>query len=185
MSVRVKRWLLLIVLIGGVVAVDQMSKQHVIDSLLVGETVELVPALAPYFQITRSYNTGSAFGFLPEAGDLFLIIAVIVVIGLVLFYERIPDEASITRIATGLVCGGALGNAIDRIRHEHVVDFIHYRIPDVISNISNLADHAIVLGVILIFIDSLRLERAERRAAKAGNLPENSPAEIQRESQQD
>lgn len=193
MSLRVKRWLLLIVLIGGVVIADQTSKQHIIDTLLVGETAEPIPALVPYFQITRSYNSGSAFGFLPEAGDLFLIIAVVVVIGLILFYERIPDEASITRIATGLVCGGALGNAIDRIRHEHVVDWIHYRIPDVVSNISNIADHAIVLGVILIFIDSMRLERAQRRAereakrqaASSANLPEGSPGDVQRESQQD
>lgn len=166
MSVRVKRWLLLVVVIASVIAADQASKQAVIDSLLVGETVELIPALAPYFQITRSYNTGSAFGFLPEAGDLFLVIAVVVVIGLVIFYPRIPDEAGLTRFATGLVCGGALGNAIDRVRHEHVVDFIHYRIPDVISNISNIADHAIVLGVILIFIDSLRQDRRERATAE-------------------
>jgi signal peptidase II len=185
MSVRVKRWLLLLVLIAGVIAADQASKQRVIDTLQVGETVELVPALAPYFQITRSYNTGAAFGFLPEVGDIFLIIAVVVVIGLILFYERIPDDAGITRIATGLVCGGALGNAVDRIRHEHVVDFIHYRIPDVISNISNVADHAIVLGVILIFIDSMRLERAQRRAAATDDLPEGSSTEVHRESQQD
>ena len=79
------------------------------------------------------------------------------------FYDQIPDEAQITRIATGLICGGALGNAVDRIRHEHVVDFIHYQIPGVISNVSNLADHAIVFGVALILIESWRVDREEQK----------------------
>ena len=85
--------------------------------------------------------------------------------GLFWYYPRIPHNARLSQIATGMVCGGALGNALDRIQHGHVIDFIHYRIPDVISNVSNLADHAIVLGVVLIFMDSWRLDRIEARQA--------------------
>jgi signal peptidase II len=56
-----------------------------------------------------------------------------------------------------------LGNALDRIQYGLVVDFIHYQIPGVISNVSNLADHAIVAGVLLFFVDSWRSDRKRRR----------------------
>lgn len=160
--VLTKRWIMVGLVIVGILAADQISKLVVTNELEFYESVQPIPALSDYFQFTRTSNTGSAFGFLPQAGDLFLIIAVVVVLALLYFYPRIPDEGHVTRLATGLVVGGALGNALDRLHYGHVVDFIHYRIPDVISNVSNLADHAIVFGVILIFIDSFRLERLQK-----------------------
>jgi len=158
------RWWVLISTTLVVLLIDQISKRVVVENMLLGESVTVID---PVFRITRSFNTGAAFGFLPEAGDLFLVIAIIVIIGLFFYYPRLPADARITRLATGMVCGGALGNAFDRIQYEHVVDFIHYRIPGMISNVSNLADHAIVFGVILIMIDSWLQERREAQAAAA------------------
>ncbi|MEQ8675691.1 MAG: signal peptidase II [Aggregatilineales bacterium] len=165
MSVKLKRWLILLGTIVSVLLSDQLSKLWVIDNLLLGESIQPLPFLTPYFQITRSFNTGAAFGFLPEVGDIFIVIAFVVVIGIFFFYPRIPDEAVLTRLATGMVAGGALGNAVDRIIHGHVVDFIHYQIPNVISNVSNIADHAIVGGVLLIIYESWRLEKRQQALA--------------------
>jgi len=163
-----RRWVLVLALIAGVLALDLVSKQAIIDNLVRGETREPIPALVPYFQITLSYNSGAAFGILPDASNIFLIIAIVVVIGLMIFYPRIPDPAHLSRLAIGMIVGGALGNAIDRIQHGHVIDFIHYRVPALeISNVSNIADHAIVLGVVIMFIDSWLLERREKREAQA------------------
>jgi signal peptidase II len=166
MSRNRKRLVLLVSLIMIVLLLDQISKQWIIDNLYRGETIEPIPVLSDYFQLTYSQNNGAAFGFLPQAGDLFLVIAIFVVIALIIYYPRIPDEAIITRVATALVCGGALGNVVDRVRHEHVVDFIHYQIPGIISNVSNIADHAIVFGVLLILLDSWLLERNARKQEK-------------------
>jgi signal peptidase II len=167
MSRNLRHWLRLLLIIAVVLLLDQLSKAIIVQRLDVGVTVSPIPALAPYFQLTRSENTGSAFGFLPQAGDLFLIIAVVVVIGMIIFYPRIPERATLTRFALGLVCGGALGNALDRIQHGAVIDFIHYQIPGVVSNVSNLADHAIVLGVLLIFIESWRQDPKKKAQAEA------------------
>jgi signal peptidase II len=161
-----RSWLLLVVIIGAVVLLDQVTKRAVVDHLRVGETVRPIPALSPFFQITYSQNTGAAFGFLPQAGDIFLVIAVIVVLSMLVYYRRIADSDMLSRVAIGLICAGALGNALDRLEYGHVVDFIHYQIPGVISNVSNIADHAIVTGVILLFIASWRAERRERSAAE-------------------
>ena len=65
-----------------------------------------------------------------------------------------PPPARLTRLACGFICGGALGNAADRLQHGLVIDFIHYQIPGLISNVSNLADHAIVLGALLLLLES-------------------------------
>jgi signal peptidase II len=163
-----RNWLFLLVVIALVLVVDQISKQVIIQHLAVGETRQPIPALSPFFQITHSYNTGAAFGFLPEAGDIFLIIAIIITGAMIYFYPRLPQEAWATRFAIGMICGGAMGNALDRLLYGHVVDFIHYQIPGLISNVSNIADHAIVLGVIIVLIDSWRIERRANKPSDMG-----------------
>jgi signal peptidase II len=168
----------LFVLIAVVIAADQISKRWIVDNLRIGESRQPILALSPFFQLTRSQNSGAAFGFLSQAGDIFLVIAMIVVAVMLYLYPRIPDNGRLSRIATGLICGGALGNAVDRLTYGHVVDFIHYQIPNLISNVSNLADHAIVLGVILIFIESWRSERARSRSVESNPQPSDTlPAE--------
>ncbi|MFW5692064.1 MAG: signal peptidase II [Chloroflexota bacterium] len=168
------RWLMLLLLAGMVITVDQVTKELVIANLALYESVEPIPALSDYFKITHSFNTGAAFGILPNASDLFLGMALLIVLTLLFFYGRIPPEGWVTRMGVSLIIGGALGNVLDRIRHDHVTDFIHYQIPDLFSNVSNLADHAIVLGVILIFIDSFRLERLERQRAATAQAEETT-----------
>ncbi|MBL8161430.1 MAG: signal peptidase II [Anaerolineae bacterium] len=154
-----RRWLQLIIIVALVLLADQLTKRYIVDHIQVGETRRVIPALSPLFQITHSQNVGAAFGFLPQAGDIFLIIALVIVVAMFIFYPRIPADAPITRIGMALVCGGALGNALDRLEYGHVIDFIHYQIPGVISNVSNLADHAIVFGVLLVLVESWRLDR--------------------------
>ncbi|MBA3870560.1 MAG: signal peptidase II [Anaerolineae bacterium] len=170
MNPTVRRWLRLLIIVGLVLAVDQITKRMVVNDLIVGESRHIIPFLSPFFQIIRSHNTGASFGLLPNAGDLFAIVAVIVVLVLVYMYPRIPDEKRLAWLATGLIIGGALGNVLDRLSYGYVVDFINYQIPGVISNVSNLADHAIVLGVILFFISSWRDERND--AAQKAQTPQ-------------
>ncbi len=173
MNPLIRKWILLLIIVAVVLLLDQLSKQWVLDNLDLGESYILIPALYPFFRLTRSENVGAAFGFLPQAGDLFLIIAIVVVGIMLVFYPRVPDDARLTRFALGLVVGGALGNAFDRVTHGAVIDFIHYQIPGVISNVSNLADHAIVIGVLLIVLQSWRSDskraQGEERDESGGN----------------
>lgn len=152
----------LVVASAFVLLIDQLTKLLVVSNLEMAESIQPVPALVPYFQITRSFNTGAAFGFLAGtavSNILFLVVACVVTVALIVMYPRIEENRPLARFASVLVIGGALGNATDRIVHGHVVDFIHYQIPNLISNVSNLADHAIVLGVGLMLISSWREEQ--------------------------
>lgn len=178
MKPSVRKWVLLFAVIASVIILDQITKTAVINSISVGETVQPIPALVPYFQLTRAENMGSAFGFLPQFGSVFLIVAVVVVAAMIYYYPRLPDNAWLTQFAIGLIAGGALGNAIDRLQHGLVIDFIHYRIPGLISNVSNIADHGIVFGVLLVVFASWRTEWLGKRAAaqQSDSTDENLPS---------
>ena len=170
-----RRYLKLLLVVAVILLADQLTKRWVVSEIGLGETRIPIPFLSPLFQLTRSHNTGAAFGFLPQAGDIFRVISTIVVFILLYFYPRIPDEQRLSRVATALIISGALGNVIDRLTYGYVIDFIHYQIPGVISNVSNLADHAIVLGVICFFIASWREERKAKMSAGANaSLPSDS-----------
>jgi signal peptidase II len=175
MSTRIRRWLFLIVVAGAVVLIDQAAKALVLQNLALGESIAPISALDPYLRITYSLNRGAAFGFLPHAGDIFLVMAVLILIGLFIFYPRIGDHAWLTRIGVALVAGGALGNAIDRLVHGAVIDFVHLTLPGVVSNVSNFADHAIVLGVILILIDSWIVQPRRKQAEATPPPAESDP----------
>lgn len=169
-----RKWLILGGSIVIVLIIDQLTKLWVINNMQLYESIQPIPALAPLFQITRSTNTGAAFGILPMAGNMFLVLAVVIISFMLWYFRETPAHARLVPIAIGMVIGGALGNVIDRAQYGHVIDFIHYQIPNVISNVSNLADHGIVLGVIILMGDSLWRDYQERRSQKADPVPDST-----------
>lgn len=154
-----RKWVVLGCAVALTAAVDRVSKLWIISNLEPYQSIQPIPALAPLFQLTRSANTGAAFGILPMAGNLFLLLAFIIIAAMLWHFRSVPSRASYLPVCIGLVIGGAVGNVIDRLTWGHVIDFIHYQIPNLVSNVSNLADHAIVFGVLLIVGESVWSER--------------------------
>ncbi len=175
-------WWILPIIGGAIVALDQTAKYLVTTRLELGESWEFIPAIAKFIKITYSENQGAAFGMLPQASDLFLILALVTVGVFILSYSKLPSHAILSRISIGLISGGALSNAFDRIRFNYVIDYVHVQIGPTISNISNFADHAITIGVILLLIDQWRAEQRQV-AEKAAQAAESSePADAPRPS---
>ena len=169
----IKRWGLLVIVAGGVLALDQWIKRLVVDNLAIGESWEPIPAIANFIRITRSHNTGAAFGAFPWASDVFLALGIVAFIGFVFFYPRLPSHAWMSRISIALIAGGALSNAVDRLLQGHVIDYVHVQLTPTLSNISNIADHAITVGVALLLIDQWRAEQreqAEKESAMNGEI---------------
>ncbi len=124
--------------------VDQVSKWVIVTSLELREHWVPLSALEDIFDITYTRNTGAAFGLGQEFGNVFLVIAVVVV-GVILYYYRTLEANWVIRVALGLMMGGAIGNAVDRVFRGYVVDFLHlHGWP-----IFNVADSVVVLGVAL------------------------------------
>lgn len=154
-----KKFLPLFIITPLILALDQFSKLWVVNNLELGETLVIDPALQPFLQITRTTNTGIAFGIGAGGGQIFLVLSIIVTIVLVVMYLQSESAARLQQIALSIVIAGALGNIIDRARLGHVIDFVHVEIPNAISNVSNFADHAVVIGVIVLLIDGFLSER--------------------------
>ena len=163
-SAGMRKWVVLGSAGAATIAVDRVSKLWIISNLDLYQSIQPIPALAPFFQLTRSTNTGAAFGILPMAGDLFLLLALFIIAAMLWYFRGVPARATYLPVCIGIVIGGAVGNATDRLTWGHVIDFVHYQIPGILSNVSNLADHAIVLGVLLIVGESFWKERQRESA---------------------
>lgn len=148
-----------------VLLVDQLSKHLIVATLRHGQS-RSIPGLASVFHLTYVTNTGAAFGLLPSWGDVFVVIAFIVIVGLVLYYFHLPDGQWLVRVALGFQLGGALGNLVDRLHRGFVVDFIDLNFwPLTYWPVFNLADTSIVIGVVvltaLMFWEEWRGETAQ------------------------
>lgn len=157
-----RKWLALAVL---VIALDQLTKYAITQSLAFGEYV----TIAPFFDLVLTYNTGAAFSFLRDASGwqhgFFITVALIVSAWIVYLLLRHPGSA-LFNLALGLVLGGALGNVIDRLRHGAVVDFLHFHIQQYSWPAFNVADSAITCGAALLIWDSFRGKEARNRDEK-------------------
>lgn len=150
-------WLLFLGVAALVFLIDQASKWAVLTYLSLGEAWNPVALLRPFVSVTHVTNTGVAFGLFQDQGTFFAIVALLVVIGIVVFYRYLPPDQLWLRVSLGLQLGGALGNLLDRVRLGSVVDFIDFKIWPVF----NLADTAIVLGVAILAFYLLFGEREE------------------------
>ena len=155
-------WLLLLSAVLLVISLDQVTKRYVAAHLAPYDSWMPIKAIEPVFRFTHVHNTGAAFGIFPGGGGVFLVIALFVSSVIIYFYRQLTGPQILVRIALGLQMGGALGNVIDRMRQGYVVDFFHVEFWPVF----NIADSAIVIGVILLAIEMWRLDRREQAAAR-------------------
>jgi signal peptidase II len=117
--------------------------------------------VTPFFDLVLAWNPGISFGWLQHDGLLaelvLLFVKAVAVIVLAIWMAR--SRTALATVALGLIIGGAIGNAIDRLAYGAVVDFalFHVRIAgdDFSWYVFNLADVAIVAGVAALLYDSL------------------------------
>ena len=155
-----------IVLVGGIVALDILTKAWAFEALTHGFSVT-GPAGVP---LTLAFNQGIAFGVpIPSAGRWIIIFATLLVLFVLstMFLTARPRDWN-RLLAVQLVGAGAIGNLIDRVRWDRgVVDFIGpIQVGSVQWPIFNIADMAITTGAILLAYSLLRDETVA--TAKAG-----------------
>jgi len=149
-----------------VVVLDQVTKYIASNSLILFQPV----AVMPMFNWTLMHNTGAAFSFLADQAGwqrwFFAAIAIVVSIVIFLWIKRLEQHEKWLAIALALILGGAVGNVIDRIWLGYVVDFIQVYYEQWYWPAFNIADSAIVIGVVMIIIESIREYRDEKKLDK-------------------
>ncbi len=140
-----------------IVALDQLSKYFIRSQLAHGESFSIIDG---FLQITHVQNTGAIFGLFADWQLLFIIAAIGSIVLVVVYYIKMKETHVVFNIALGLELGGAIGNLIDRIGQGHVTDFIHLSIWPVF----NIADSAIVIGVVLlVYVALINLKGTTKR----------------------
>lgn len=142
-----------------VIVADQITKQIVVKQFDLYERMVVLP----FLNLTRTHNTGAAFSILSDAAPVFFVaLALAVSVGILVWLRRNPDHERLTAVSLCLILGGALGNAIDRAARGHVIDFIDVYAGSWHWPAFNIADSAITVGALLIFLDMFLQGRGGR-----------------------
>ena len=155
MKLKKKLWILLdLVGICALVALDQYTKNLAVIHLKDNKPFIIINGI---LELNYLENTGAAFGVLENQKAFFIFVAVVVlsVIGYVLLKTPDHKKYGILHISLSLIAAGAIGNMIDRIRLNYVVDFIYFSLIN--FPIFNVADMYVtvstaVLMILLLFV---------------------------------
>lgn len=145
--------------VGGIVLVDYLTKMLVLRTLRPYQQVELI---GEYLRLTFIYNPGAAFGIHlgPYSRIIFLLLSIAALLALAGMYWVTPARDSVRLGSIALICGGAIGNLMDRIRSEHgVVDFLDVGIGSIRWPVFNIADIAVTTGAIFLALSLWREEQ--------------------------
>lgn len=139
---------------GGIILLDQLTKQQIMQTMRLHESIPVIPNL---FSLTYIRNPGAAFGLLAGSSNAFRMVffglTSIFALGLLgTILLRMPEEDWVGRISVTGILGGAIGNLIDRLRFGEVIDFLDVYIETYHWPAFNVADSAITIGVIFLII---------------------------------
>lgn len=148
-----------------VVALDQWTKWLVVKNMTLSERIVI---LDPYLALLSHRNRGAAWGMLQGQMGLFTIITIIVIIGIIYYFHKEAKGKPMFQVGLMMLLGGAIGNFIDRLVRNEVVDFVDVLIPVINYDfpIFNIADAALTISVVIIIIFILKEERAEKKKVK-------------------
>ena len=146
------RWLALAAL---VLILDQISKAWILDSFRHMER----QSVTSFFNLVLVFNPGASFSFLADAGGwqkwFFVGLALVISLWLLSLLRKHAHERLLPA-ALSLILGGAIGNVIDRLRFDAVVDFLDFHLAGYHWPAFNVADSAITVGVALMLWHQFR-----------------------------
>jgi signal peptidase II len=153
MSPKLRTLLWLVVLI---VPLDQLTKYWVSSNIAYGSYIQVIDG---FFRITHARNPGAALGIAQGAPIWVFIGLTLVALAMIgSFFRKIAADDRLSAVALGLIVSGAIGNLIDRVLHQEVIDFLQFDLQLFIFPDFNVADSAIVIGVGLLLLDVVTQE---------------------------
>ncbi|MBQ5463240.1 MAG: signal peptidase II [Fibrobacter sp.] len=136
-------------------------------------TYEKIPVIGELVRFQLVFNKGAAFSSRPQ--DLmpflppwlfFLLISIVAAFALAWFYKSIDKRDYLSRLGVVMILGGAVGNFIDRMRMQQVVDFIDCDFPDFIMTrfpTFNVADSFVTVGVAFVILSPVILRKLHKQ----------------------
>ncbi|HEY5645618.1 MAG TPA: signal peptidase II [Pseudomonadales bacterium] len=150
------------------VVLDQLTKWYVTATLAYGERIDVLPV----FSWVLWHNDGAAFSLLSGSGGwqrwFFLVLALAFTIFILVELRRLTPADWLMGLVYGLILGGALGNAIDRLQYGYVIDFILVHYGDWYFPAFNVADMCLSCGAMLWILVLIGSIVRDRRGQAAG-----------------
>ena len=182
-----------ILIIAGVVLLDQLSKWLVVEFLSRETPFVIIEGI---LRFKYSENRGAAFGSFDEQRWVFMIASIVGIIGMSIYLFKFSPKSKLACTALSMIVGGGIGNMIDRTfrtgeiyeGEKVVVDFIDfYPFPDLWNAIFNVADSFVCVGAALLILWCIistvqetkaeKLAKAQKLAEAAENAAENATEE--------
>lgn len=157
---RIFAYRVLLLLALGVFAIDQVTKLWIIARLPLGSygpgnSITVIP---DFFYLVHVGNTGAAWSILTGKSSLLAIVAVFTLLAIYWWRRALGLRDRLAQLAFGLLCGGIVGNLVDRIQHKHVVDFLDFHFGSYVYPTFNVADAAICIGVVFYLWHSFKAQ---------------------------
>jgi signal peptidase II len=153
------------------IAADQVTKYLVFKHLWPGRIVEVIPH---FFNLVLSQNTGGAFSIFPERPLVFTILSIVAIALLCYLFTQLAGKPAAS-FAAAAIFAGAVGNLADRFRLGYVVDFVDLHVGPWHWYVFNVADAAITVGAISLFVLTFLDERHRKRKAREEKPPTEGP----------
>ena len=133
--------------------IDIIIKLIIKNTLITYQSIKIINN---FFYITYVKNTGAAWSIL-SGKQLFLILfSLIVIISLMIYLIKKKEYSKLEIIGYSLLISGSVGNLIDRVVYGYVIDYLDFYIFNYNFPIFNIADTCIVIGIMVLFIDTWR-----------------------------
>lgn len=145
--------MLTVVVISGLIILDQLSKLWAMSTLSSGRDILLWQNV---FHLTYIENRGAAFGMLQGKQWFLMSVTLIVIIAISMYFKKLPNTrwGSWAKFSFILIISGAIGNFIDRLFLNYVRDFLYFSLID--FPVFNFADILVVVGVGILLVVILR-----------------------------
>ncbi|MBU2561349.1 MAG: signal peptidase II [Nanoarchaeota archaeon] len=134
-----------------VIIVERIVKFYITESLRIGESI---PVIGSFLMITRTENIGAGFGVLAGQSIIFIAAAILVLLLIVYFYNKIIYDRLLV-FASAFILAGTVGNMMDRIFFGHVIDYIDFSFWPTF----NLSDISLVVGAALLLFYMYRWQQ--------------------------
>jgi signal peptidase II len=144
-----KTIIILVSIIVGAIALDQLTKILVLNFMELGQSIKLIPNV---LNLTYIQNKGAAFGMLSEHRWVFMIISTVAIIGIGVYLFGFCKERMLVKVGLATIIGGGIGNMIDRTAYGFVVDMIDFCLFDFWVWIYNVADACVCVGAGIVML---------------------------------
>ena len=166
------RYLILALISLSTVALDQISKVQIMQTMRLHESI---PVVSGFFSLTYIRNPGAAFGLLASSGQTFRLIffglTSVFALGLLgMIFFRLRQDDWIGQLSIAGILGGAIGNLLDRVRFGEVIDFLDFYVNGYHWPAFNVADAAISVGVFFLILH-FALEKKEEEGVLQQERP--------------